>query len=139
MLTSSVFRRLRNNLRQNYKIGNLSLAHIHFRASLFTSVIPKDFSIPLLYNLILIIFSNYQQLNQETACRRAQSCLTLCNPIEPVRLLCPWDFPGKNTGVGCHFLLHGIFRTQGSNPHPLHWQANSLPLSHLRRPHKPRN
>ena len=32
------------------------------------------------------------------------------------RLLCPWAFPGKNTGVGCHFLLQGIFLTQGSNP-----------------------
>ena len=28
--------------------------------------------------------------------------------------LCPWDFPGKNTGVGCHFLLQGFFPTQGS-------------------------
>ena len=33
-----------------------------------------------------------------------QSCPTLCNPID-TRLLCPWDSPGKNTGVGCHFLL----------------------------------
>ena len=36
----------------------------------------------------------------------------------------PWDSPGKNTGVGGHFLLHGIFLTQGLNPHPLyllHW------------------
>ena len=33
-----------------------------------------------------------------------------------VRLLCPWDSPGKNTGVACHFLLQGIFSTQGSNP-----------------------
>ena len=32
----------------------------------------------------------------------------------PTRLLCPWDFPGKNTGVGCHALLQGIFLTQGS-------------------------
>jgi len=31
-------------------------------------------------------------------------------------LLCPWDFPGKNTGVGCYFLLQGIFLTHGSNP-----------------------
>ena len=30
---------------------------------------------------------------------------------------CPWDFPGKNIGVGCHFLLQGIFSTQGSNSH----------------------
>ena len=42
------------------------------------------------------------------------------------------DFPGKNTGVGCHALLQGIFPTQGSNPcllHLLNWQAGSLPLS----------
>ena len=42
-------------------------------------------------------------------------------------LLCPWDFPGKNTGVGCHFLLQGIFLTQGSNSGVLHWPADSLP------------
>ena len=35
------------------------------------------------------------------------SCLTLCDPMDcSSQLLCPWDFPGKNTGVGCHFLLH---------------------------------
>ena len=38
------------------------------------------------------------------AAKSLQSCLTLCDPT--VRsLLCPWDSPGKNTGVGCHFLL----------------------------------
>ena len=31
---------------------------------------------------------------------------------QPTRLLCPWDSPGKNTGVGCHALLQGIFPTQ---------------------------
>ena len=40
--------------------------------------------------------------------------------LEPARLLCPWDSPGKNTGVGCHFLLHGIFPTQGWKLHLLH-------------------
>ena len=35
---------------------------------------------------------------------------------EPTRLLSPGNFPGKSTGVGCHFLLQGIFPTQGSNP-----------------------
>ena len=39
----------------------------------------------------------------------AQSCLTLCN-LQPTRLLCPWDFPGKDTGVGCHFLLQGMMK-----------------------------
>ena len=46
-----------------------------------------------------------------------QLCLTLCDP----RLLCPWDFPGKNTGVGCHFLL------QGSLPDP--WIKPASPVS----------
>ena len=36
--------------------------------------------------------------------------------LYPTSLLCPWDSPGKNTGVWCYFHLHGIFPTQGSNP-----------------------
>ena len=50
----------------------------------------------------------------------------------PVRLFCPWDSPGKNTRVGCHVFLQGIFPTQGLNPRHislLHWQAGSLPLA----------
>ena len=42
---------------------------------------------------------------------------------------CPWGFPGKNTGVDCHFLLQEIFLTQGLNPsllHFLHWHADSF-------------
>ena len=46
--------------------------------------------------------------------------------LQPTRFLCPWNFPGKNTGVGHHFLLQGIFPTQGSNPGLLHWQVDSL-------------
>ena len=51
--------------------------------------------------------------------------------LQPSRLLSPWNFPGKDTGVGCHFLLQGIFLTQGLSSILLHWQADSLPLSHL--------
>ena len=57
--------------------------------------------------------------------------------LQPAKLLCPWDSPGKNTGVGSHFLLQGIFPTQGSNLsflHLLHWQANSLPQRHRKAP-----
>ena len=48
-------------------------------------------------------------------------------------------FLGMNTGVGCHSLLEGIFPTQGSNLHLLsllHWNTDSLPLSHLGSPNK---
>ena len=48
------------------------------------------------------------------------------------RLLCPWDFPGKNTGVDCHLLLQEISSTQASNSRLLRflrWQADSSPLA----------
>ena len=42
--------------------------------------------------------------------------------LHSTRLLCPWESPRKNTGVGCHSLLQGIFLTQGSHPRLLHWR-----------------
>ena len=65
-------------------------------------------------------------------CLVAKSCLTLCDPMDSnARLFCPWDSLGKNTGVGCHFLLRGLFLTQVSNLHLLHWQEDSwILLSH---------
>ena len=49
--------------------------------------------------------------------------------LKPARLLCAWNFPGRNTGMGYNFLLQGIFLTQGLNPHLLHWQEGPLPLA----------
>ena len=49
---------------------------------------------------------------------------------QPARLLCPWDFPGKNTGVDCHFLLQGIFSTKESNPGLLHFRHILYRLSY---------
>ena len=50
------------------------------------------------------------------------SCVQLLRPrgLSPSRLLCPWDSPGKNTGVGSHSLLQGMFLTQELNPGLLH-------------------
>ena len=55
-----------------------------------------------------------------------QLCLTLCNP----RLLCPWNSPGKNTRVGCHSHLQGIFTIQGLNLGLLHCKWIVYCLSH---------
>ena len=55
----------------------------------------------------------------------------LCDPIDcSLPLLCPWDFPGNSTGVDCHFLLQGIFPTQGSNPGLPHCRQTLYCLSH---------
>ena len=56
----------------------------------------------------------YSQINKHIASVVSNS-LRPHGP-QPTRLLCPWDFPGKNTGVGCQTLLHGIFPTRWSNP-----------------------
>ena len=78
------------------------------------------------------------------ACMRAKSlqlCPTLCLPMDcssPGSSV-HGDSPGKNTRMGCYFLLQGIFLTEGSNPRPLHllhWQAGSLPLCHLGSPNQ---
>ena len=70
-------------------------------------------------------------------------CVCMCSVVSnslrphglsPSKLFCPWNFPGKNTGVDCHFFLQGIFPTQELNGHlfrVLHRQMDSLPLCHL--------
>ena len=53
--------------------------------------------------------------------------------LQPVRLLCPWQFPGKNIGVDCHSPLHGIFLTQELNQSSA-LQVDSLPTELSRKP-----
>ena len=61
----------------------------------------------------------------------AGSSPTLCELWTVARqAICPWDFPGKNTGAGCHFLLQGIFPTQRSNLGLLHCRQILHHLSH---------
>ena len=75
------------------------------------------------------------------SCLVTQLCSTFCDPhgLQPTWLLCQWNFPGKNTGESCHFLLQRIFPIQRLKPCLLcllHWQAGSLPLSQLESPNK---
>ena len=100
-------------------------------------------------------FDEYDEMySGKPLCRKCGACVRECpgscipalNSGRTIRVnlagkICEWgdidmwsssrDFPGKNTGVGCHCLLQGISPTQGPNPYLLHWQAGSLPLSHL--------
>ena len=56
--------------------------------------------------MIHLSTDTYTCMHAAAAAKSLQSCPTLCDPRgQPTRLLCPWDSPGKNTGVGCHFLL----------------------------------
>ena len=86
--------------------------------------------------LILTSFVCFKPSNRFVhACSVASVVSNALGPygLWPPRLLCPWDSSGRNTGVGCHALLQGIFPIQGSNPRHflclLHWQVGSLPLA----------
>ena len=81
-----------------------------------------------LYITILTLYYSCNSCVSDSRCLvRLLSCPTLCDPMD---CSLPWDFPGKNTGVGCHFLLQDIFPTQGLNPGLLHCGQTLYPLSH---------
>ena len=89
------------------------------------------------YSQILIfhLFCGFFFLHVLSRFSRVRLCSTLWT-VAP-RLLCPQDSPGKNTGVGCHALLQGIFLTQGWNLRflcLLHWHVGSLPLAPPEKP-----
>ena len=68
-------------------------------------------------------------------CLVTNSCLILRDPVDYILPGSPFpSFPGKNSGVSCHFLLQEIFQTQRLNPSLLDWPADSLPLSHQESP-----
>ena len=106
---------------------------------------PFSFLILLMWALSLFFLMNLAKVlptlfiftKSVCACSLSRVWLLQSCGLYPTRLLCPWDSPGKNTKVGCHVLLQGIFLTQGSNLcllHLLHWQVDSLVQSHLGSP-----
>ena len=93
-------------------------------------------TVPYVTEITLRICFNWRKTCQFLLllCAPAQSRPGLCNPmdhgLEPARLLCPWDSPGKKTGVGGCFPLQEVFLTQGSSlclSCLLLWQVGSLP------------
>ena len=98
----------------------------HHSKSQFKSHLPSRFLMlhHFLLNLVILIY--YLEKESDFA----QSCPTLCNPTDCSLLgssIHPWDFPGKSTRVGCHFLLQGKFPTQGSYPGLQHYRQLLLP------------
>ena len=86
-----------------------------------------DMSLGKLWELVMDREAWRAIIHRVTKSRTQLSNWTELNcATKPARLLCPWDFLSKNTGVGCHFLLQGILPTQGSNLNLLHSQADPL-------------
>ena len=86
--------------------------------------------IDVLANAMVVIVLQYIHVHAKVASVVSDSLQPY--GLYPNRLFCPWNSQGKNTGVGCHALLQGIFLTQGSNPHLLrllYRQVISLPLA----------
>ena len=87
----------------NTDIGSSLIIYIHIHI----------LSVSLYHTHKYIHVHTYMYIYVWVCAKSLQLCLSLCDPIDcslPM-LLCPWDFPGKNTRVGCHALLQGIFMT----------------------------
>ena len=80
-------------------------------------------------NNTLFFFYKYNRRRRRSGVTQLSNSLRP-HGLQPTRLFHPWDFPGKTTGVGCHFLLQGIFPTQGLNPGLLHCRQVLYHLSH---------
>ena len=79
-------------------------------------------------HLILGLYMFWAHVIEVTMCACSVVSTSLRpHGLQPARLLYPLDFPGKNTGVGCHFVLQGIFLTLGLESGSPAWQADSLP------------
>ena len=86
---------------------------------------------------VQLLSITWETLNKSSAyCVTASVMSDSVRPhgVQPTRLHCPRNFSGKKTVVGCQFLLQGIFLTQGLSLCLLHWQVDSLSLSHLGSP-----
>ena len=132
---------------------SISFLFICFRHCKVYMPIPNSQSIPYPLNALLRTFlkdhkkmkinirQNEKKLKvmwKDSESEVTQLCPTLCDHrdhMDCIRLLHPWDFPGKSTGVDCHFLLQGIFPTQGSKPGLLHCRQMLYHLSHQGSPH----
>ena len=80
---------------------------------------PQGSSYMFLKYLFIFLIERYEK--KQVVITHCCCCLVSFNSLQPhglwpAKLLCLWNSPGKNTGVGCHCLLQGIFMTQGSNP-----------------------
>ena len=90
--------------------------------------------------LVIHTVKGFGIVNKAVVLRRcisevAKSCPTLWDSMDcSLRLLRPWIFPGKSTGVGCRILFQGIFPTQGSNPGLPHCRQTLYGLSPLGSP-----
>ena len=123
---------LKNSL--NCLVRGVAKSQTQLSNFLFTVFIEVELFASSQYFWVLSMLLSCIAFNLCVLCSVDRSCLTLC---DPTRFLCPWNFPGKNTGAGCCFLLQRIFLTQRLNPflfHFLHWQVDSLPPCHLGSP-----
>ena len=107
----------------------LTIVTYLFISELVTTILGEKFQ---QYNMQNLFSSSYLFKNNNNNQTRIvfSNSVQLCG-LWPIRLLFPWDSPGKNTGVGCCALHQGIFLAQGSNQHLLwllRWQVGSLPL-----------
>ena len=124
------------------KVSLIKRIHIHhthvLKCALVKEILSYESSVfSILYENCLFPFPQLPAtyLQKQSMCTQSLMVSNSLWPhrLYPSRLLCLWNFPGKNTGVSCHFLLQGIFPTQGSKSPALEGRSrhthNFLPLA----------
>ena len=113
----------------SWNLDKATLPELHF--SFPYSFCRNDLEIWGQYFGRVLVFQPYLWTDNYVCVCVSHSVVSTClrpHGLEPTRLLYPWNSPGKNTGVGCHSLLQGIFLTQeGIEPGSPALQADSLP------------
>ena len=118
------------SLQMNFKVS--SLTEKKERKSLRKFQRLQELYASKITSIFLLIFHSIIISERESCSVMSDSLLP--HGLQPARLLCPWDSPGKNTGVGFHALLQGIFPTQGLSPGLPHCRWIIYQLSHKGNP-----
>ena len=105
-------------LQTGWKLIRWGIAGIYSDGLVVCSV-PSMLAPYQVFNILTITFTS-RATESESVSHSVMSVSVWPHGPQLARLLCPWNPPGKSTGVGCHFLLQGIFLTQASNPGLLH-------------------
>ena len=87
-----------------------------WNTSLYEENLPLPKKLTLITDIRTLSLASYTLFHGKWKCSHSVVSYSLQpHGLEPDRLLCPWNSPDKNPGVGCHFLLQGIFSTEGWN------------------------